>query len=164
MTIRLRPRFEFVAPHRPEEVAQALRSVIEGPTAAWPGRVFADHAVIHVPKEEQRLWSPFLSVDFAPHPDGSTIRGLFGPKPSIWTLFAASYAVCVFGAFFALALAWAQYAMGTAMWGFWLLPIMAAGGAMTYAAALYGQHNGHDQMDGLRSVLEGALSAELQQT
>jgi hypothetical protein len=159
MVFRLRPRFELVAPFAPEEVVSRLRDAVERPGATWPGKVFADHAVLHVPRADQRIYSPFLSLDVSAHSEGSIVRGLISPKPSIWTLFAATYAVCGFGAFFALALAWAQYTMGTPMWGFWLVPVMAVGIVLTYAAALYGQHLGRTQTKGLLSVLEGALGA-----
>jgi hypothetical protein len=160
MTLRLRPRFEVATAHPPEQVIQRLRSTVERPDAPWPGRVFADHAVVHVPPAEQHIWSPFLSLDLHGHEDGSLVRGTFGPKPSIWTLFAASYAACGFSVFFAVAYAASQWLIGEPAWALAAIPVAVLGAACTYAAALYGQHKGREQMDGLRAVLDRALGAD----
>ena len=103
------------------------------------------------------MWSPFLSLDIGGHPDGTLVRGLFGPKPAVWSLFVAAYAVCIFGALGALGFAYAQWTLEQSPWALGLLPVAAIGALITYGFARYGQHQGHDQMDGLRSFLDVPL-------
>ena len=158
MPARLRPRFEFVTPLAPEVALRRLRETLSAPEAACRGDVFRGHAVLHVPAEAQRIWSPFLSLDFEWHPDGTQIRGLYGPKPSVWSLFIAAYAVCTFLAVFALAYGAAQWSLDRTPWAFAVLPAAAVGGLVVYGFARYGQHRGRAQMDHLRDVLDAALA------
>ncbi|GAB5535104.1 MAG: hypothetical protein Rubg2KO_13530 [Rubricoccaceae bacterium] len=159
MSARLRPRFEFVAPRPPDEALERLRAALAGTEAPCRGRVFSDHAVLYVLHAEERVWSPFLSLDIGSHPDGTLIRGLFGPKPAVWSLFVASYAACVFGALGALGFAYAQWTLGQSPWALGLLPVAVLGALITYGFARYGQHQGRDQMNRLRSFLDGSLDA-----
>lgn len=158
MTARLRPRFEYVAPCPAEAAPARLRDALERGGAQIRGRVFGEHAVLHVPSGEERVWSPFLSLDLVWHEEGTLVRGLFGPKPSIWSLFVAAYAICGFGAVFALGFAYAQWSLGQPPWALWVLPVAALGALATYTFARYGQQRGRGQMDALRGFLDDALS------
>ena len=159
MPARLRPRFEFVAPRPPDEALGQLRSALAEANAPFRGRVFSDHAVLYVLPAEERVWSPFLSLDIGSHPDGTLVRGLFGPKPAVWSLFIAAYAVCLFGALGALGFAYAQWTLGQSPWALGILPIAAIGALVTYGFARYGQHQGRDQMSRLRTFLDGSIDA-----
>lgn len=157
MAARLRPRFEFVAPHSPDAVLEPLREALADGGAPCRGHVFPDHAVLYVLHAEERVWSPFLSLDFGSHPDGTLVRGLFGPKPAVWSLFVAAYAACLFGALGALGFAYAQWTLGQAPWALGALPVTAIGALITYGFARYGQHRGQDQMNRLRRFLDDSL-------
>ena len=157
MSARLRPRFEFVTPLAPEVALRQLRDALTAPTAACRGTVFRGHAVLHVPDAEQRVWSPFLSLDFDWHPEGTRVRGLYGPKPTIWSLFIAAYAVCAFLAVFALAYGASQWTLGRTPWVLAGLPLAALGSLVVYGFARYGQQRGRAQMNHLRHVLDTAL-------
>ncbi|NNF57742.1 MAG: hypothetical protein HKN04_05825 [Rhodothermaceae bacterium] len=158
MPARLRPRFEFVTPFAPEVALRRLRDALAAPTTMCRGDVFRGHAVLHIPDAEQHVWSPFLSLDVDWHPDGARVRGLYGPKPTIWSLFIAAYAVCAFLAVFALAYGGAQWTLGRTPWALTALPAAAVGALVVYGLARYGQHRGRAQMDHLRHVLDAALS------
>jgi len=157
MAARLRPRFEFVAPYTPDEATERLRAALAEQEAPCRGRVFPDHAVLYVLHAEERVWSPFLSLDIGRHPGGTLVRGLFGPKPAVWSLFVAAYAACLFGALGALGFAYAQWTLEQSLWALGLLPITAVGALVTYGFARYGQHQGQDQMNRLRGFLDGSL-------
>ena len=157
MPARMRPRFESVAPHPPEAAAERLRAALARPGAPCRGTVFGDHAVLHVLPAEERVWSPFLSLDLAWHPEGTLVRGRFGPKPSVWSLFVAAYAVCGFGAIFGAGFGLVQWSLGQAPWALGAGPLAALGALATYAFARHGQRRGRHQMDRLRGFLEDAL-------
>jgi hypothetical protein len=126
--------------------------------------VFRGHAVLHVPAGEDRVWSPFLSLDLvggaASDVRHTRLRGLFGPKPSVWSLFVAAYAVCGCLALFALVYGWAQWSLDQQPWAFAVLPAAALGALGVYGLARYGQRRGRSQMDALRRFLEEATGAE----
>lgn len=158
MSARLRPRFEYVASCPPSDAPGRLGAALQRPEAPCRGRIYGTHAVLHVLHTEERVWSPFLSLDLGWHPEGTLVRGLFGPKPSIWSLFVAAYAICGFGALFAGGFAFVQWTLEQPPWALWILPALALGALATYAFARYGQTRGRGQMDQLRSFLDDALA------
>ncbi|HIL56546.1 MAG TPA: hypothetical protein EYG39_01395 [Rhodothermales bacterium] len=157
MPARMRPRFEYVAPCPSGAAADRLRMALDCEGARYRGRVFGTHAVLHVPTDEDRIWSPFLSLDLRGHGEGTLVRGLYGPKPSVWTLFMAAYAICGFAAVFALGFLYAQWSLDQPMWAAGIFPLAALGALATYGTARYGQHRGREQMDALRTFLDDAL-------
>lgn len=157
MVAPMRPRFERVVPHHTAEVQRRLRLALEGPGAACPGQVHPGHAVVFAPAAEQRAWSPFLSLDIEPHARGSVLRGRFGPKPSIWSLFIAAYAACLFIGLLALSWAAAQWSLEQAPTALWGVPAATAGALSTYAFARYGQRRGREQMEAQQRTVEAAL-------
>lgn len=46
------------------------------------------HVFIKIPKKKQHYWSPQLHLEIDPTGDDSCeLRGLFGPNPTVWTMF-----------------------------------------------------------------------------
>lgn len=155
----MRPRFESVAPCPPEAAPQRLSAALARPGAPCRGRVFGTHAVLDVLHEEEHVWSPFLSLDLDWHPEGTRVRGLFGPKPSVWSLFVAAYAICLFAAIFGFGFGLVQWSLGQTPWALAVLPLAGLGAIVTYGFARLGQTRGRGQMDALRAFLDRALSA-----
>ncbi len=156
MDLRLRPRYERLVAASPSQVLAHLRA-LERSDAACPARVYADHALVYTPPAERRLWSPFLTLDVRPHEAGTRLLGRFSPMPSVWTLFAASYAICAFSAFFAAMFAVSQAGLGQRPWALWVWPAAAAVALVTFAFARYGRRRGHGQMEAQRRAVEVAL-------
>ena len=47
-----------------------------------------DHVFIRLPKHEQHFWSPQLHLEIMDKGNNtSTLYGLFGPNPTVWTMF-----------------------------------------------------------------------------
>lgn len=155
----MRPRFEVLTSCPSRRAAERLRAALDRADAPCRGQVLGSHVVLHVLDTQERVWSPFLSVDMEWHREGTLVRGLFGPKPSVWTLFMASYAVCGFLAIFALGFAYAQWSIGQPPWALLLVPAAALCALGTYVFARYGQRRGRDQMDLLRGFLDDTLGA-----
>lgn len=153
----MRPRFEVVVPGSAQTAVERLRTALEPTDAGCRGKVFGSHAVLYVPEAQERVWSPFLSIDLVGYGDGTFVRGLFGPKPSVWTFFMASYAVCAFVAIAALGFAYAQWSIGQPLWALGGVAVAAVGALATYGFARYGQWRGRDQMTQLRGFLNDAL-------
>lgn len=157
----MRPRFEMVAPHTPAEVTRRLRAALAQPGTPWRGEVYGPHSVVYVPLAEEHVWSPFLTLDLQWQGEGTLIRGRFGPKPSIWTLFVAAYAVCGCLAFFALAFGWSQWWIGQPAWALAMLPVTGIGALVVYGLARHGQRRGQGQMEALRRFLAEAVDGRV---
>ncbi len=156
--MRLRPRFEYVAPIALDEASRRLRAVVGSSDLPCRVDVFRGHAVFHVNAVDEHLWSPFLSVDVNWHPNGTVVRGIYGPKPSIWSLFVAAYAICIFLALFAAAFGFSQWMLDQTPSALVVVGSSVLCIAVTYGLALYGQRKGDAQMSLLRATLEDVLS------
>jgi hypothetical protein len=87
-TIVLRPRFKF---HVKQDNDMLLK-LFEDQKDTQSGFVISridDHVFIRIPKNQQHFWSPQLHLEINKEYDkeGSIIYGLFGPNPTVWTMF-----------------------------------------------------------------------------
>ena len=88
-TIILRPRFQITI----EEDKSSLLTLFEhanNNAADFIVTRVDDHVFIKIPKSQQHFWSPELHLEINASTDNdkkSIIYGLFGPKPSVWTMF-----------------------------------------------------------------------------
>lgn len=86
--IVLRPRFKF---HVKQDNDRLLKLFEDKKTTQSDFIVsrIDDHVFIKIPKEKQHFWSPQLHLEINKEFDkeGSIIFGLFGPNPTVWTMF-----------------------------------------------------------------------------
>lgn len=84
----LRPRFSI--PHSATHEALVLSienklSEIEHP---YKVKKVDAHFFFDIPTKEQHYWSPQLQIEIVDDYNGASIvKGLFGPKPQVWTMF-----------------------------------------------------------------------------
>ena len=85
--IVLRPRFKF-------EVAASNETLLEGFEQTKSSQIefivsrIDDHVFIKFPKKNQHFWSPQLHLEINSEDHNKCIvNGLFGPNPTVWTMF-----------------------------------------------------------------------------
>ena len=86
--IVLRPRFKFDVNHQ----NQVLLELFEATKTAQKDFIVTridDHVFIKIPKAKQHFWSPQLHLEIIQNQDDNdcVVHGLFGPSPTVWTLF-----------------------------------------------------------------------------
>ena len=88
-----------------------------------------DHVFIKIPKAKQQFWSPqlHLEINKIEH-NKSQLYGLFGPNPTVWTLFMFLH-FAVAGLFIALCIwAYSNYALkvdySLQIWGMVLMIVL----------------------------------------
>jgi len=83
----LRPRFSFEI-NQPNEIAlSSFESSKKNQSKFIVSRI-GNHVFIRIPKAQQLITSPQLHLEILPiNENKSTVKGLFGPSPTIWTLF-----------------------------------------------------------------------------
>ena len=116
-----------------------------------------DFFVLTVPETEQRVWSPWLTIEVSPAGTGAHLFARFGPHPTVWTGFAFFYLVLSVTFLFCLAFAAALITTGAQPWS---LGISA--GALLAMLAMWwisqvGQRLARDQMEALRTELLEAV-------
>ena len=87
--IVLRPRFVKNLDIKAEKILDRFEADSDINTHLKISRV-DDHVFIRIPKKEQHFWSPQLHLEINEDYDQkslSTIYGLFGPNPTVWTMF-----------------------------------------------------------------------------
>ena len=150
---RVRPRFELELAEDPDRVMAGLRERLpECPrcTGVSVGR----HAELFVPEEEQRVWSPWLSVTAESTDDGgSLIRGRFAPHPHVWTLYMFLSFALGFSLLVGVTWGYAQWAMDTEPWALLSLPLGIVFGVALYLVSLTGQRLGAEQIERLEDAL-----------
>lgn len=84
----LRPRFKFNVNHDNEALLALFESKRKTQKDYIVSRV-DDHVFIKMPKQKQHFWSPQLHLEINKNESdqSSTIYGLFGPSPTVWTMF-----------------------------------------------------------------------------
>ena len=86
--VLLKPRFKIELDEEKEAVINKFRQQFLSENCKYCGKVVDHHVVIDVPKEEDTFWSPQLHIEVEKNEaDRTVVRGLFGPKPQIWTMF-----------------------------------------------------------------------------
>ena len=100
--IYLKPRFKFEIDKDKETLVENFKKLKENPEYKYPIQIIDQHIVIDIPSETTHFWSPQLHFEIE---DGenkkSMVKGIFGPKPQVWTLFmfvhfAVAFAFIVF--------------------------------------------------------------------
>ena len=85
--IVLRPRFKIEIPKSNISVLSDFEKTKSAQTDFVVTRV-DDHVFIKFPKHKQHFWSPQLHLEINEvDKDSCLLHGLFGPNPTVWTMF-----------------------------------------------------------------------------
>ncbi|AUS04320.1 GTP-binding protein [Pseudotamlana carrageenivorans] len=85
--IVLRPRFKIEIPQYNEVILSDFKNA-KTMQSDFIVSVIDEHVFIKLPKAKQTYWSPQLHLEITAIDDHtSRIYGLFGPSPTVWTLF-----------------------------------------------------------------------------
>lgn len=111
--IVLRPRFKFNVNHDNENLLALFEEKRNTQSDFIVSRI-DDHVFIKIPKEKQHFWSPqlHLEINKNENDNSSTIYGLFGPNPTVWTMFMFFHFI-VIGIFLGFAIwAYTNWSLG----------------------------------------------------
>jgi len=151
---RIRPTFSIPLIPDADTAMSALRERLTGTEYEACSRSLGRCAEFFVKEDERRVWSPCLSVQVEPAPEGSLLRGRFGPHPELWTLFMFLYTAVGFLAVMGLMLGFVQWQSGLEAWGFWGAYLGFPGLGVLYAVSATGQRLSAHQMEELRERID----------
>lgn len=164
-SIRNRPRFKIKTRLSKDEFTDRLRRQFQIQNRTLGGYVGQEYAVIRLRKDKKEYWSPQLQIRSEKDEDDAEItiiRGIFGPRPTVWTLFMFLY---ILGGtiFFFFGMIWfVQLRLNVdsdlALWAWVGLFIIIA----TYIAARIGQVIARDHMTVLKDFMEKVVNDELE--
>ena len=156
--IFLKPRFQLDFEMNSEVLLQEMKSHLHD-ASAYKMKMVDNHIIIDVPDKETHFWSPQLSIEVEEISEKtSKIKGLFGPKPQVWTFFmflhfAVATSFLIFGV-----MAYSNWSLDKNS----LLPIVMLVALPIVWVILYfvgslGKSTGQKQMDELKSFTKTLL-------
>lgn len=157
--IYLRPRFSIDLEEQQEALIGRFEENLTDPNCLYCTRIVDAHIIIDVPPKEDHFWSPQLHIEIEENQDGtSVVKGLFGPKPQVWTMFMFVH-FFVGGAFLVFSvMAYVKWSLGNS----YFFPMMMLGFLALLWGVLYflgkmGKSTGHDQMEELHIFMMQTL-------
>ena len=147
-SFRIRPRFKEELSQSLEEFKTVVSKALES-TSEFSGLVSDNYCVIRIPVEQRHYWSPQLTLSIEKPQEGEKniiVRGLYGPKPSVWAIFFMSYAALGVLSLFAGVFGLSQVLLQKPAPILWSIPLMAGIAVVLYLIAQGGQKVGAEQM------------------
>jgi len=121
--------------------------------------VIDDHIFIRFPKKDQHFWSPQLHLEINDvDKDKCMIYGLFGPSPTVWTMFMFLHFL-VAGLFVAFGVwAYTNWSLGASYaMPLTLLALMLILWIVLYVAGSIGKASGKKDMHKLKDFMDGVI-------
>jgi len=161
--IRSRPRFRVTAKMTVREFSGKMKRHLNNHKKVLGGYVNEEVGLIYVRRDSEKFWAPRLQVraELRENKPGEIyIRGIFGPRASVWTFFMFSY---VLGGAILLTTGlygWIELALGIGTFWVWtnLIGLILIIGP--YISARIGQRIAKNHMKLLRAFIERVLIEE----
>lgn len=147
----------------PDEFSKKLKIHFKNHNKTLGGYVNREVSVIRLRQDKEKYWAPQLQIRVEENeeiPGSIQIRGLFGPRPSIWTLFMFSYGLGGAVLLTTGIYGWIELALGIGNFWVWtnLLGLLLMVGP--YVSAKIGQNIAKGHMNVLRTFIERVLLEE----
>ncbi|WP_268122945.1 hypothetical protein [Roseivirga pacifica] len=153
-SFHIRPRFKETLPLTVVEYCEQLKQALDT-TESFSGMVSENYANIKIPLAERHFWSPQLTLSIDDEKERVTIRGLYGPKPSVWAAFFMGYAAIGVLILFVGVYGLSQILLDKTAPILWVIPVLAGLALVLYLVAQAGQKIGAEQMFRIHHFYEG---------
>jgi hypothetical protein len=161
---RIRPRIRVESPLTPEQIYALISEKLEKSKPNIEGSVLPDFATLSPPNEDQYFWSPQLTMTIESTENGSLIRGLYGPKPQVWTMFVFFYSIIGFACLIISMVGLSLWTLNKDASVLWLIPALMLLFLSLYLVAYLGQKFGQKQMICLHQFMEECLDERIEAT
>ena len=155
--LRLRPRFKESIDLTEEKVKEKIGGYLASNPELCTGEIVDHHVILKIPKSQQHYWSPQLNLELEKSEKGTIIRGLFGPKPGVWTMFVFFYSSIGFLTLMAFIFGLSQMMLKMNAYGLWAVPVGALLMIGLFVMSKIGQNMGKEQMYQLHDFLNQAV-------
>lgn len=156
-TLEIRPRFRRIADLTPDAFLERMNLALADTSEGVTGTINENYLTLRLPTEDQHFWSPVLNLSVHPHEHGSSIRGLCGPRPSVWLMFVFFYSFLGFAAMIIMVMGFSQLNLGLGAGILWLLPVIGLVIGLMYLTARAGQRMAREEMHRLFDVYFTAM-------
>lgn len=157
VSFKLQPSFSVDLPDSADRAVERIRAGFtncqQGVQVASVGRC----ADLQIERDQQRFWSPHLSMQIHDTEHGSQLVARFSPRPEILTLVWAIYFIAAILVCGALVYAYVQWFLGETPWALLVIPVCISVMIALHVASVIGQSLSADQMQLLRDQLDCAI-------
>jgi len=143
---KVRPRFKIETSYSVEELKKKLQDGLHQEDASCIGIINPGYATIYIPRKDQHYWSPQLNLTFEETEKGSVLRGLYSPRPTVWTMFVFFYSIIGLGVLFIAVMGLSYLMLGKPAAILWWVPVLLLIFLSLYLVAHFGQKLGEEQM------------------
>lgn len=159
--LHVRPRFSVLTQLSAEEIKQKIQKALDSDTASCKGKVYDQFASLSLPADQLHYWSPRLRMTIEETNEGTEVRGLYGPKPAVWTMFVFFYSVIGFATIIVAMLGMSYLTLDKPAGILWLVPVFVAMFFSLYLVGYFGKKTGYPQMVVLHQFIENATGLSL---
>ncbi len=100
-SFRIRPRFKLQVKFDIDQIQNKIANELKKTNQQCNANINNTFITLSLSEKDIQYWSPQLRLSIEKNEEGTLIRGLYGPKPSIWALFFYFYAAFgILGFFF----------------------------------------------------------------
>ncbi|SOE19914.1 hypothetical protein SAMN06298216_0414 [Spirosomataceae bacterium TFI 002] len=154
---QIRPRFKVITQIPASEIVSKLKQALNDPGNKLKGEATEHYTALYLPLEDRHYWSPMLNLSLEQDEEGTIIRGLYGPRPNIWTMFVFFYSTIAFAIIFIAMLGFSQLSLGNSAPLLWLIPVLLIIFSTLYVVAYFGKKKSEKQMDVLHDFVEKSI-------
>lgn len=157
----MRPRFRVELERGKDEVLGGIRDELSCTRRPVRGVFSRSHVVLVCTARAQHTWSPELTLEVRETEEGTVVRGLFAPRPGVWTGFMFLYALLSMVALCGCMYGLAQWTLQRPPWALLAIPAAALLALLVRLAAHLGQRLGALEMGELRAFANESLGIRL---
>ncbi len=157
---KIRPRFSRKTRLPISEITTRIKSALEDENASIIGYVMDHHIFLKIPVKDRHYWSPELHLEIEELESSSLIKGILGPRPSVWFMYVFFYSFLGFISVIVMIVGFSQLNLGLPGRILWVLPILLVLFLFAFFTAKAGQKLGHDEMHALYDFAEEAIDVE----
>ena len=156
--IFLKPRFQLEIDSSAANVLSKISEIISL-EEKYIIRLVDHHVIIDIPEKESHFWSPQLHMEVEEEgEEKAKIRGLFGPKPHVWTLFMFIHFGVALAFFIFAVIAYTNHSLGNSItFPVIMLIVLPILWVTLYWIGRVGKSFGQHQMDELKNFTESIL-------
>ncbi len=143
---QVRPRFRIETPLSVEDLTKKIKTGLGKEDAPCKGRFAYNQVTLYLPVEERHYWSPQLNLTLEESGKGTLLRGLYGPRPTVWTMFVFFYTAIGFAILVVGTMGISYLSLGKPAAILWWVPLLALVFLSLYLVAYFGKRMGKDQM------------------
>lgn len=153
----VRPRFELLSARSSADIDERFVTALEQEGTVIQGKTRRGYASLQPPADILHYWSPHVSITYEDTEEGTLIRGLYGPSPSVWTMFIFFYALIGMAILIITVIGLANLSIDNSGAILWALPVLVFLFFTLYIVSYTGQRKGHDQVEALHRFIESCV-------